>query len=86
MSGKPVIFTRHARSKLSKRGVSEEQVIQTIREAPWRPSVENRLECEMEFEYNAEWNGRFYQTKKVRPVFVEEDDTIIVITVFSFYY
>ena len=27
------------------------------------------------------WNGRFFQTKQVRPIFVEDADEIVVVTV-----
>ena len=44
-----------------------------------------RLECRMIFAFGHEWNGKEYQTKQVRPIFVEEADEIVVITVYTYY-
>jgi len=32
------------------------------------------------------WNGRFFQTKQVRPIFVEQADEILVVTVQAHYF
>ena len=45
-----------------------------------------RLECRKDFPYEREWNGKFYKTKQVRPIFVEETDEIVVVTVYSYYF
>jgi hypothetical protein len=34
----------------------------------------------------AEWNGSWYATKQVRPILVEEDDRIVVVTVYVYYF
>jgi hypothetical protein len=38
------------------------------------------------FSYDKEWNGKFYATKHVRPVFVEEATEIVVVTVYTYYF
>jgi hypothetical protein len=38
------------------------------------------------FRFNAEWNGKSYSTKQVRPMFVEEADEIVVVTVYVYYF
>ncbi len=38
-----------------------------------------------ELSFNREWNGRAYATKQVRPIFVEEANEIVVITVYTYY-
>lgn len=40
----------------------------------------------MDFEFDAEWNGVRYRTRRVRPVFVEEEHAIIVVTVYTYYF
>lgn len=37
------------------------------------------------FPYNGSWQGRRYPQKKVRAVYVKEDDRAVVITVFVYY-
>jgi hypothetical protein len=40
----------------------------------------------MDYPFGAEWNGKFYATKQVRPIFVEEAGEIVVVTVYVYYY
>jgi hypothetical protein len=71
---------------LARRGVSELEVIDSIRTSSWQPAELGRLECRMDFAYEQEWNGTYYSTKQVRPVFVEEAVEIVVVTVYSYYF
>jgi len=40
----------------------------------------------MDFAFNRTWNTRQYATKQVRPIFVEELQEIVVITVYVYYF
>ena len=53
-----------------------------IRSGPWEPAELGRMECRKTFPFNREWNKRRYATKEVRPIFVEEADEIVVVTVY----
>ena len=44
-----------------------------------------RLECRKDLPFGREWNGRLYSTKQVRPIFVEEEREIVVVTVYVYY-
>lgn len=57
-----------------------------IRTATWSVAELGRLECRKDFPFNADWNGYHYATKQVRPVFVDEPDEIVVITVYTYYF
>ena len=83
---KPVRLSGHARSQLARRGATEEEVIEAIQTSSWEPAELGRLECRKDFPYGREWNGKLYETKQVRPIFVEEDDEIVVVTVYSYYF
>lgn len=83
---KPVHLSGHASEQLLRRGVSPDEVVTAIRSAPWQKSERGRLECRQNFTYEREWNGKFYQTKQVRPIFVEEEDEIVVVTVYAYYF
>ena len=39
-----------------------------------------------DFPFAADWNGRTYATKQVRPVFVDEPNEIVVVTVYTYYF
>jgi cyclophilin family peptidyl-prolyl cis-trans isomerase len=44
------------------------------------------FECRKNFPFNQEWNGRAYLFKQVRPIFVEDENEIVVVTVYVYYY
>ena len=67
------------------RGATEDEVVAAIREAEWSAAPFGRFECRREYAYGRDWNGRHYGTKQVRPVFAEEQDAIVVVTVDVYY-
>jgi hypothetical protein len=71
---------------LLRRGVSEDEVIDAIRSVPWQAGALGRQECRKDFNFGRLWNGRFYATKQVRPIFVDEPEEIVVVTVYSYYF
>lgn len=83
---KSIRFSGHARENMGYRGVSEQEVVEAIRTAPWEPAEQRRLECRKNFAYGQVWNGKFYTTKQVRPIFVEEANEIVVVTVYAYYF
>jgi len=83
---KKIRLSGHALKQLSFRGTTEEEIKETIRTKPWGPSELGRLECRNNFAYNGIWNGKYYTTKQVRPIFVEEEAEIIVVTVYVYYF
>ena len=83
---KPLRLSGHARDNLRYRGATEEEVKEAIRIALWRPAELGRLECRKDFPYGREWNKKVYATKRVRPIFVEEADEIVVVTVYVYYF
>ena len=78
---KPIRLSGHARERTVSRGTTQEEVIDTIRTAPRKPADVGRFECQKDFAYGREWNGKSYDTKRVRPVFVDERNEILVVTV-----
>ena len=83
---KPIRLSGHAHNQLARRGVSEDEVVEAVRTSPWQPAELGRLECRKDLPYGQEWNGKLYRTKQVRPIFVEEADEIVVVTVYSYYF
>jgi len=68
------------------RGVSEDELIEAIRAAEWKPAEQGRLECRQNFPFHQTWNRVYYGTKQVRPVFVDEPREIVVVTVYAYYF
>ncbi len=84
MVPKPIRLSGHALGHLDRRGTSEGEIAAAIRTSPWQTAGLGRLECHKDFPYDAVWNGEHYRTKQVRPIFVQEADEIVVVTVYAY--
>jgi hypothetical protein len=73
-------------SNLRSRGTTEAEVIEAILTAPWHAAENGRMECRKDYTFNSVWNRRRYATKQVRPVFVDEPNQIVVVTVYVYYF
>jgi len=83
-SGRPL--SGHANQQLKLRGATEQEVTESIQTETWQPAERGKLECRKNFAFHAEWNGKFYTTKQVRLIFVDEPDEIVVVTVYVYYF
>lgn len=83
---KPIRLSRHARENIRFRGAMEQEVMEAVRTATWEPAELGRLECRKDFAYGKDWNGKVCATKQVRPIFVDEPDEIVVVTVYVYYF
>jgi len=84
--GKSIRLSEHAKQQLVFRGATEEQVFDAIRSEEWEPAELGRRECCKDFLFNSKWNNKYYDTQQVRPIFVEELEEIIVVTVYVYYF
>ena len=85
-AAKKIQFSGHAAQQLQFRGTTESEVIEAIRTALWQPAESGRTECRKDFAFNSVWNRRQYATRQVHPIFVEEADQIVVVTVYVYYF
>lgn len=83
---KAIRLSAHALDYINRRGFTVAEVEEAIRTSPWKKAELGRLESQKAFPFNAEWNGRWYATKQVRPIFVDEPNEILVVTVYTYYY
>ena len=83
---KSIRLSGHAREAMRSRGATEQEVLDAVRQAPWEAAELERMECRKDFVFGQDWNGRTYATKQVRPIFVEEVDEIVVVTVYVYYF
>ncbi|MEW5985758.1 MAG: hypothetical protein AB1791_03910 [Chloroflexota bacterium] len=86
MAKKPIRLSAHALGYTTRRGFTPAEVEEAIRTITWGPADLGRLECRKDFPFGKVWNGKFYATKQVRPVFVEEANEIVVVTVYTYYF
>jgi hypothetical protein len=82
---KSIRLSAHALSYVGRRGFTVAEVEDTIRDNRWEPAELGRMECRKKFRFNREWNNKLYVTKEVRPIFVEEADEIVVVTVYTYF-
>ncbi len=83
---KPIRLSGHAMQQLLFRGGTEGEVIEAIRSEEWQPAEFGRLECQMNLTFDSDWNRKHYRIKQVRPIFAEEQDEIVVVTVYVYYF
>jgi hypothetical protein len=86
MEEKPVYFTRHAAKRMIERNVKEDEVIHAIRNGEWQSAEEDRFSASEVFPFNDYHYGRYYKFKEVIPVFKVAAESILVITVYSFFF
>ena len=83
---KPVRLSAHAREQARFRGTTEAEMASAVTDGVRAPALRGRIEARKTFAYDAEWNGKHYDLKQVRPVFVDEPNEIVVITVYTYYF
>ena len=85
---KPIRLSKHAQGYMSRRGFTLDEVVSAIRESKWKSTKlgVNCFECSKVYPYNMEWNGKYYETKRIRPIFEDGELEIRVITVYTYYY
>ena len=72
--------------QLQHRGITEDEVTETIAAGNWKLAAMDRWECRRDFSFGKEWNGKVYATKQVRPIFVETKMEIVIVTVYAYYF
>ncbi|MEW5947113.1 MAG: DUF4258 domain-containing protein [bacterium] len=83
---KPIIFTEHALQRMRERGTNEDDVKEAIRDGMKEPAGRGLFLYRMNLEFNREWDGRRYGVQQVAPIVAEEEDRIVVVTVYTFYF
>ncbi|MBM3119214.1 MAG: DUF4258 domain-containing protein [Chloroflexi bacterium] len=74
-------LTEHARERADERGATEDEIRLVLTTGEETKLKKGRKSKEMIFDYNRDWLGKSYPQKKVKAVYTEEDDQVIVITV-----
>ncbi len=83
---KRIVLSLHARQQLVLRGGTEAEAQAAILEGERLPAERGRIAFRKNFPFLSDWKGRYYEVKQVMPVVVEEEDAIVVVTVYVFYF
>jgi hypothetical protein len=75
---KPIRLSQHALEECVERGTNENEVQVAVGVGSREPAKRGRILCRtnLDLEYNATWQSRYYSTKQVAPIIVEEGDWI----------
>ena len=80
-----IIIDPHTLERAEERGVTEEEIIDVIKNGtPIKAKYERAGKAKI-FPYNQIRGRKFYEQKRVEVVYVVELDTIITVTVYVFY-
>ena len=75
----------HTRSRMPARGISEDEIVEVLRGGVPAPASFGRLSKEKVFRFDSMWQGRSYSQKKVKVVYVEDDDAMVTVTAYAYY-
>lgn len=76
----------HAISRLSERGATEKEVIDTVETGEEFPAKYDRTGFRKNFVFNGKWQNRHYATKQVEAYAIKEKKAWLVITVVVKYF
>ncbi len=84
---KPIKLSNHAQMQMNLRGASEKEVETAINSGKWESAKSGKFQTKYNFNFNnmALTNQKFYKHKTVEPIFADEKDEIVVITVKVYY-
>lgn len=83
---KAIRLTSHAVEQCAERGATESEVKETVAQGVREPAKRGRFLYRHNFQYRAQWQGKFYAIKQVAPVVVETEREMVVVTVCTFYF
>jgi len=83
---KLVRFSRHALQQMVERGATQDDVLETVRSGEQVPAKHGRVGYRKNFQYQRLWGGQYYAVKQVLAVVAEEPETLVVVTVYTFYF
>ena len=76
----------HALTRLSERGVTQDEVVATVQTGEQFPAKFGRTGFRKSFRFDSTWQERFYATKEIEVIAVRDGDDWLVITVVTRYY
>ncbi len=78
-------LTEHAKERAIERGTTQEEIQMVLSDGKEIQVKEGRKGKEMIFEYGKEWLGKTYPQKKVKIIYIEEDNEVVIITIKVYY-
>jgi len=85
-TSKPIVFTDHALRRMRERGAREEDVREAIRVGEREPIQRGLFLCRLNAGFRRVWDGRYYGVQQVVLIIDEEENRIVVVTVYTSYF
>ena len=84
---KPIRCSGHARLQMVLRGATEDEVTVTIRSGKWEAAKMGKFQTKHKFDFNkiSLTNRKLYKYKTIEPIFADESNEIVVVTVKVYY-
>ena len=84
---KPIRCSDHARLQMVLRGATEDEVTVTIRSGKWEAAKMGKFQTKHKFDFNkiSLTNRKLYKYKTIEPIFADESNEIVVVTVKVYY-
>lgn len=80
-----ILYTAHARARMRTRGTSDPEVEASLRMGLEDVANRPKLAKTIILPFGRFWGGRRFEQKKLRVIYAEEGDDLIVITVYVYY-
>lgn len=80
-----IVFEPHTLKRAEERGANAEEIKIVLEQGIEIPARGNRKAKAKVFTFKKERLGKFYEEKRVEVIYVEDEDTIITVTVYVFY-
>jgi hypothetical protein len=71
---------------MTERGAAQAEVIDAIRTGERAPAKSGRQGYRKNFQYEQFWGGRMYAIKQVLAIVAEQPHSLVVVTVYVFYF
>ena len=81
-SMKPIRLSAHATEQALHRGATLAEITTAIQQGEWGDAAFGRRDSRRQGPFGEEWNGKQYELKLVRPVFIAGPEEILVVTVY----
>jgi hypothetical protein len=76
----------HAKERMQERGVTKEEVVETILKGESFTVKFNRVGFRKNFNFYCKWRGKYYNNKQVEVIAVRDNEELVVITVIAKYF
>jgi hypothetical protein len=84
-SARPIVLTRHAQLRMVERGAQEAHVRAAVLTGRREPAQYGLFAYRLRVDFNGVWKGRYYEAQEIEVIAAEEDEAIVVVTVYAFY-